>query len=40
MEHQIELGYIVLEVPDPGTLGAGVRRCCRHRARGADGFGD
>jgi 2,3-dihydroxybiphenyl 1,2-dioxygenase len=21
MEHQIELGYIVLEVPDPGTLG-------------------
>ena len=39
MEHQIELGYLVLEVPDPDTLAPGVRRRGRPRARRADGIG-
>ena len=33
MKHELELGYLVLEVPDPGSPRAGVRRRRGARAR-------
>ena len=39
MNHQLELGYLVLEMPEPDSLDTGLRRRGRPRPRRADGIG-